>query len=279
MRILKGFEQRMVDRIVRSARPRWLRNRMDRAFSRYERFGPVARIELPPGRTLAVIAPHPDDESIGCGGLIALWTAAGRRVEVVFLTGGEMGSAQVRVPGLSDADRQIVVDALRLVRRKEAEVALGLLGATGIWFDGTDGALHRDEDRLTARLCEVWSLGPPDLIAAPFPTDRHADHAVAARIVAHAAKRVLTPDAPVLGYEVWSPAAANAVLNITQVAKIKWQAIAAHQSQIATTDYVAAARALNCYRAISNGQPSGFAEAYHATTCGTYAEMIDALKV
>ena len=42
-------------------------------------------------RNILVLSPHPDDESIGCGGTIANHTAAGDQVTVIFLTSGEKG--------------------------------------------------------------------------------------------------------------------------------------------------------------------------------------------
>jgi LmbE family N-acetylglucosaminyl deacetylase len=269
----------IIDAVVRRMRPRWIRRATDLALSPYERFSPARRIRLPDGQRLCVVAPHPDDESIACGGLLALWAARGRQADVVFLTAGEMGSAEVRGMAAADPERSGLMADLRVTRRAEAAAALGVLGARGTWFDGADGALQGDEDRLVALLCDHWRTAPPDVIAAPYPTDRHADHAVAARIVGRAAQQMLAGDVPVLGYEVWSPAPINAVLDISAVAEVKWRAIAAHISQVATTDYVRAAQGLNTYRAISGGQNAGFAEGYHIMRCEDFAKLANSLKV
>ena len=63
-----------------------------------------------------VVAPHPDDESIGCGGTICLHAGRGDRVAAVFLTSGECG--------LSDMPK---LEATRM-REREAEEAAGILG-------------------------------------------------------------------------------------------------------------------------------------------------------
>lgn len=271
---MTGLRKSLLDRVVRRFRPRWVRA----AWADYERFAPLSIIDLPPGNRLCVVAPHPDDEAIGCGGLLALWTKAGREARVFFLSGGEMGSAEIR--GTTDAqERSRMMRTLAATRRDEAEVSLRTLGAVGHWFDGPDGSLYLQEARLAADLASEWTRTPPDVIAAPCPTDRHPDHAVAARIVGTAAAKSLPADTVVLGYEVWTPAPINAVLDISSVAEEKWRAIAAHSSQVSTTDYVKAAQGLGSYRAVTSGRKFDCAEGFHQTTAEDYARNANSLKV
>lgn len=270
-----------IDFIVRRYRPHWVRHGLKSLRSRYETFAPLPILELPSGTRVCVVAPHPDDESIGCGGLLAGCLAVGGIAEVVFLTRGELGSVPSRDSAATPADRQAARARTAQVRYAEAGLALSDLGATGVWLDGRDGALHQDEDRLVRALAEHWTREPPDLIAAPCPLDRHADHAVAARIAAAAAQLALPGRrVPVWGYEVWSPVPATGILDITPVAAKKWLAISRHRSQLATTDYIAAARGMATYRAITAGLGSGrLAEAFLVMDVAGYARLADELRV
>lgn len=267
------------DGIVRSWRPRWIRDPLALSPFPYERFAPLRPTDLPKGHRLWVVAPHPDDESIGCGGLIARWSAVGRDTRVVFLTAGEAGDPALRDGSLAPeaaARRRAEVAA---TRRAEATAALALLGATPHWLDGADGALWRDEARIVSQLAALWRDAPPDVIAAPFPADRHPDHAAAARIAGAAGLAALPAPVPVWAYEVWSPCPANAVLDIAPVAGLKSRAIAAHASQTATTDYTAAATGLATYRAVTAGLGPGQAEAFHVTPLPAYAALAARLRV
>lgn len=274
-----SFRRSLLTFAAARLRPDWIRSLAAADLSGIETFH-APRIGLPDGRRLSVIAPHPDDESIGCGGLIALWTAAGREAEVIFMTAGEAGNRDLRRAGTPPQDRIMIAARTAAIRREEAEAALATLGArAGLWLDGRDGALHRDTGRLAARIAQHWRHAPPDLIAMPFPSDRHRDHAAAARIGTLAATRVLSLETPVWGYEVWSPCPANAVIDIRSVATRKAEAISAHRSQIETTDYGAAAEALATYRAVTVGLGAGAAEAAHLAPLADMSRIVAALRL
>jgi len=237
---------------------------------------------MPKGETLCIVAPHPDDEVIGCGGLLARWAGAGLKSHIVFLTQGEMGSAASRDAAASPTLRAAAQRDTAIRRRSEAETALAAFtGATASWLDGDDAHLHSREADIATALAKLWSDQPPDVIAAPCPLDRHADHAVAARIVATAAEQAALPmGTPVWGYEVWSPTAATGALDITDVAAEKWTAIACHRSQLETTDYLAAARGMGTYRAVTAGLKSdAVAEAYRVMNIQSYGALAQQRRV
>lgn len=130
------------------------------------------------GRDLLVVAPHPDDEVLGAGGLLAL--AGG---EVVAVTDGEASHPQ------SDT-----VDRARLVaaRRAETAAALGLLGrgATPVHrLAHPDGAVQEDRlaDQLTALLSRPAPTGARDwTCVATWRGDGHPDHEAVGRAAARA---------------------------------------------------------------------------------------------
>ncbi len=110
-----------------------------------------------------IIAPHPDDEILGCGGTIRQWVNQGAQVTVAIVTKGTplYPAAQVRTV------------------RAEARQAAKRLGVSKLIFLGLPvTALHLiPEHKLNAvfdRLINRQIL--PDLVFLPFPGDRHEDH-------------------------------------------------------------------------------------------------------
>jgi len=125
-------------------------------------------LRLPgPGAQLIVLAAHPDDETLGAGGLIAAATAAGVRVDVVVATDG--AASHPDSPTRSAAQ-------LASQRRREATAAIACLsGEASVTFLGLpDGELSRHQPEL-ARVLEELLL-PGCLVVTPWRGDRHPDH-------------------------------------------------------------------------------------------------------
>lgn len=139
---------------------------------------------------IVVLAAHPDDETLGAGGLLRTAAGAGIDIRVIVATDGEAG----------DPDRDPV--ELAGLRRRELVAALRELApAARLRFLGLpDGGLDRARDALGAALRS--ELGPTPwrvLIVAPWQGDGHRDH----RIAGEEAIACAGPGVRVVGYPVW----------------------------------------------------------------------------
>ncbi|WP_294190276.1 PIG-L family deacetylase [uncultured Sphingomonas sp.] len=144
-----------------------------------------------------ILAPHPDDEALGAGGLIAGLSRAGARLQVAFLTDG--AASHVDAPGWTA--RRVAA-----LRAAEAKAALRVLGASAppAWcgwrdaapFTADDPRLVRTVDRLVA-MCRRQGL---TRIATTWSADPHCDHQAAAAVARAVAGRLGTVP---LFYCVW----------------------------------------------------------------------------
>lgn len=201
-----------------------------------------------------VIAPHPDDESLGCGGTIKLLTEANTAVDICFLTRGEQGT---EAPELGT---QRTEAELAGVRSREAQDASRVLGADRIFFlDGRDGRLAEDR-KLAGRLIELLAANYYTQAFVPWHRDAHPDHRAAFQFFQTALHHV--PEITNIWlYEVWSPLSPNNYVPIDGTLDAKRQAILAHRSQLACLNYWDAFLGLASYRALSC-PPSRYAEAF-----------------
>ena len=83
------------------------------------------RVEAPPGSRIVVLAPHPDDDVLGCGGTLAKQVVTGASVSVVYLTDGRKGD-----PTFASED-DLVKE-----RQREAVAAAAVLGIEDVAFLG-----------------------------------------------------------------------------------------------------------------------------------------------
>lgn len=187
------------------------------------------------GRHLVVVAPHPDDESLGVGGLIAMARHLDSVVTVVFLTDGE--ASHVDSPTFPPA-------RLAQLRRIEALAALAELGvaSNAANFLGLgDGTLSRlAEDARQQALERLQRCVPegPGLVCVTADTDPHGDHQAAHRLVHEIA---WGPEVIVMDFPVWTWLAAVEALplqnphgirvDVSAAIAQKRRAVARHSSQ------------------------------------------------
>ena len=182
------------------------------------------------GVSRLVVAAHPDDESLGAGGLIATATRLGLAVDIVCATDGE-GShpdSPTRTPG-----------ELAVIRAEEGRRAAAALGVAHVRrLELSDGRVSEDQDNLDKRLVEVVGDGVGTVIVAPWRQDGHPE--AAGRAAAATARRA---GADLWEFPVWfwhwgDPVEAPwTLLHVFEfdehAARAKDNAIRAHASQIA----------------------------------------------
>ena len=197
-------------------------------------------------KKILVVAPHPDDESLGCGGLIAKLAASGSAFCVLFVTDG----------GASHRDSPTWPRRRLAARREqEAAAALATLGIDGHakcflrLLDADMPPFESAEWRAALKTIEkIVRTFRPDLALLPWRRDPHCDHRQSWELVWAAIRQ--TPLKPIiLEYAIWldelgvrkdyprEGEAHPVVVDVSPQCMQKRAAIAAHQSQ--TTDLIA----------------------------------------
>ncbi|WP_116126541.1 bifunctional PIG-L family deacetylase/class I SAM-dependent methyltransferase [Lewinella sp. IMCC34183] len=130
--------------------------------------------DLAAWQSTVLFAPHPDDEALGCGGLIRLLTGRGQVLRIVFVSDG--GMSHPHSTKFSRADRVAL-------REEEARAACGHLGvaADHIHFlrlpDGeVPGAGQEEFAEAVARVAELVRSWAVDTFVVPWRRDVHEDH-------------------------------------------------------------------------------------------------------
>ncbi|MGK9147425.1 bifunctional PIG-L family deacetylase/class I SAM-dependent methyltransferase [Plantibacter flavus] len=127
---------------------------------------------------IVVLSPHPDDESLGVGGLIAAAASAGVPVLVILVTLGE---------GSHPDSPTTTPESLARVREREFTDALARLHpqVRHVLLRVPDGGLDDERPRLALALRDaIDAAGDRPLIVAPWRGDGHRDHRVAGEIAA-----------------------------------------------------------------------------------------------
>ncbi|WP_460095445.1 PIG-L deacetylase family protein [Pseudomonas sp. S2_B03] len=139
---------------------------------------------VPLGSRAVIIAPHPDDEVLGCGGIMQLLAAAGRPLQLISVTDGSASH-----PG----SQRWTVERLSVVRPQESAEALRRLGLpmhSLKWLRGgfTDTQVAAQETELSEFIAGY--LHASDVVFTTWRQDGHSDHEAVGRASVEAARRV-----------------------------------------------------------------------------------------
>ncbi|MCZ4222544.1 bifunctional PIG-L family deacetylase/class I SAM-dependent methyltransferase [Pedobacter rhodius] len=188
-----------------------------------------------------VLVPHPDDESLGCAGLIATLVAQGTQVQIILTTDGSRSHPNSRK---YPADR---LAGIRLDELRQAMDLLGLKNEALKYYQAQDSNMPAKGmpgfAGLADRLAEDLIALNPDLILVPYELDPHCDHRATHQLMLSALEKANIPRPRIWEYPIWLYE--NAVqedipdlqpgetlaLDISDYSALKMQCIQMHKSQ------------------------------------------------
>ncbi len=194
----------------------------------------------PTGRRVLVLAPHPDDETLGCGGSLALHDKAGDPIKIVFLTNGAKG----------DSTGKIEKNRYMALRQSEAERACECMGVSELEFWPYEDRSLAGARGALSRMVDLLNDYRPQLVYAPSPLEIHPDHRAACFLLCDAL-RGGDFSFEVAFYEVGQPICVNALVDITPVLPQKNKAINQYKSQLKERPYGEITLGLNRFRSMT----------------------------
>lgn len=212
-----------------------------------------------------VLAAHPNDDVLGCGGLLKHLSDEGAKIKVIYFSDGSRGTR--------NSER---LTTLVSSREEEAREAGKILGVGSQEFMRLPDSSFKPSVELAARIRREIEFDAPDLILAPHFEDLHPDHHTVAEILYTAFK-----DYPrhlnIWLYEVWATSRVNRIFPIDDYIEDKKESLRQHKTQLKYKRYEESVLALNNYRGLSTGA-SDFAESYYALGPRSYRKMFEVLS-
>lgn len=220
-------------------------------------------------KSILIIAPHHDDEALGCGGSIAKKTTGGASAAVVYVTAGFSG-----IPNIKNIQKAIKI------REQEALEACKTLSIKKQFF-------LREEDRnlkfnlkTIKKLVKIIREVKPSIVYLPHLNEGDFEHRLVSRMSQEALWIATSEYFPEVGemykkryeavlfYEVWTPLPSPQFFeDISRFKDKKIEAIRCYSSQVNLMNLAEAILGLNRYRGEMHGEVP-FAEAFSIKSLG-----------
>lgn len=202
-----------------------------------------------------ILAPHPDDETIGCGGIISKLNNSQMDMTSVLFTYNE--------------------DELRGIEFKNA---MKELNCKYYFLGMTDGQLKDQKEKIVGVMQQLIYKTEPDIIFTPYILDFNKDHKAISESLANL---IYTKETLISMYEVWTPILyPNYYIDITSVFDKKNRAIMNYKSQESTYKLTNKTYSLNCLRAeLLMRRNTTYMEAFKVFHSSEYKELVKALAL
>jgi len=182
---------------------------------------------IKPTDKIAILSPHPDDEMIGCGGLLCKY---GSQCDVYLLTDGRYGDPDINPKKMVE------------IRLKEFTSVMNIVNVNSYKCLGIEDSHLLENKKEFSKL----SLKEYDYILIPNPSDSHPDHMAVSRML----KKQQYGTAQIVYYEIWNTLNPTHYIDITDVKDKKASIINMYKSQTKHINYSDRILSLNHYRGI-----------------------------
>ena len=225
-------------------------------------------IRAPFGKSMLVVAPHQDDETIGCGGAVALQVRAGKAASIVIVQDGADGHNQF------GRTRQAQTE----MRNEESRRAAAVLGLEPPRFLN-HARLSESVLQAAEELRGILTERKVDAVFTPFLLDGHPDHRTTNEILA-LALREIPWDVRVFGYEVWGLCIPNVLVIIDEVIEEKLKMLSCFTFANQAIDYVHTTKGLNMYRSrLLGAGECRYAECFFELPRTEFIELVDRIRI
>ncbi|TVM04332.1 MAG: hypothetical protein CV087_00095 [Candidatus Brocadia sp. WS118] len=210
-------------------------------------------------KKVLVLAPHPDDDIIGCGGTLYQYHLMGSEIVVVYMTDGRKGNNRHRE------------DELVCMRQEEAKRASKIIGVNRLIFlDNRDTELS-PSPKTIKELSEILGDLKPEAIFLPFFLDNHHDHIATSQIFFSISKSFTS--CMCYSYGIWTPLPTfNIISDITTCLQTKIMALHEHKSQLELFNFTEAVKGIARYHSAMSGR-DGYAEIFIACPVNEYQRL------
>ncbi|WP_161946360.1 PIG-L deacetylase family protein [Desulfonatronum thiosulfatophilum] len=222
------------------------------------------QVRPPFGKRCLVVAPHSDDEAIGCGGSVLSHLSKNGDARIIIVQDGSGAEAAI---GLS---RKELIE----IREQESIECAKRLGIEAPRFLRYARVGVDNVSRLAADLEGIIMEYQPDAVFGPFILDHNYEHENVSLALALALERTGL-DVEVYSYEVWGLCIPNVAVFIDEFIDAKCELIACFKSQTRCNDYAHAFKGLAMYNSLQFGAiDTKYVERFLALPGNEYVDFV-----